>query len=261
MPTLLIAQAVLLSLLMAGGWVLQKGMRDGGWTDVVWSWAVGVAGAAGALFPLGGGIAPRQWLAAALVGLWSARLGSHLAGRVAAHRTEEPRYVHLRRTWGAHFDLRMAGFLQVQAAAGLPLAFAAAVAAHRPGALDAQDIAAVTLFAAALGGETAADRQLAAFRKAGRGPVCDTGLWRWSRHPNYFFEWLVWLAWPVLAIRPDWPWGWAALAAPALMYPLLRYGSGVPPLEAQMARTRGEAWRAYAARTSIFFPFPPRSAA
>ena len=84
--------------------------------------------------------------------------------------------------------------------------------------------------------------------------MCDAGLWGWSRHPNYFFEWLGWLAYPLLAIDP----AAAILAgsrcpAPAFMYWLLVYVSGIPPLEQQMLRSRGDAYRDYQARVSAFF--------
>jgi steroid 5-alpha reductase family enzyme len=92
--------------------------------------------------------------------------------------------------------------------------------------------------------------------------ICDVGLWSWSRHPNYFFEWLGWLAYPVIAIDVGggWPWGWVALSGAALMFYLLRFASGVPPTEAAMARSRGEAFTRYQARVSIFFPLPPKPA-
>jgi len=95
---------------------------------------------------------------------------------------------------------------------------------------------------------------------ANRGEVCDTGLWAWSRHPNYFFEWLGWCAWPIFALNLSggWPWGWLALSGPAYIYWLLTRVSGVPLLEAHMRRSRPEAFAAYAARTSVFFPRPPR---
>ena len=106
-----------------------------------------------------------------------------------------------------------------------------------------------------------ADRQLAAFkaRPDSHGKVCDAGLWAWSRHPNYFFEWLVWCACPCFAVSAAWPWGWAALLAPAMMYWLLVHVSGIPPLEAAMLRSRGPAYRAYQQRVAAFFPRPPHS--
>jgi hypothetical protein len=117
----------------------------------------------------------------------------------------------------------MFGFLQVQALSGALLAVAVMVAAHRPGPLGWQDAAGVALMLLAIGGEGLADAQLARFKAnpANHGKVCDAGLWGWSRHPNYFFEWLVWTAWPVIAIGLAWPWGWLALAGPAFMALLL----------------------------------------
>jgi steroid 5-alpha reductase family enzyme len=264
MPLLLILLAMLASALMTGAWAFQKVMRNGGWTDVVWSYAVGGAGITGALWPFSDDTTSRQWLAAGLVAAWSLRLGTYLALRVGRHEGEDHRYAHLRTTWGTAFDLRMFGFLQIQAAAAIPLIWTVAVAAHRPGPLGAADLAAVLVFAASLIGEGLADMELAAFKRdpenRGRRRICDRGLWAWSRHPNYFFEWLTWIAWPVMAVDllGFWAWGWLAFSAPVMMYFLLRYGSGVPPLEAQMARSRGEAWKAYAARTSVFFPLPPK---
>ena len=94
-----------------------------------------------------------------------------------------------------------------------------------------------------------------------RNRICDVGLWGWSRHPNYFFEWFGWLAYPLLAIDSGggYPWGWAALAGPACMYWLLVHVSGIPPLEAHMLEYRRDEFRAYQARTNAFFPAPPRA--
>ena len=91
--------------------------------------------------------------------------------------------------------------------------------------------------------------------------ICDVGLWGWSRHPNYFFEWFGWLAYPLLAIDLGgaYPWGFVALAGPVCMYWLLVHVSGIPPLEAHMLERRRDEFRAYQARTNAFFPAPPRS--
>jgi steroid 5-alpha reductase family enzyme len=113
----------------------------------------------------------------------------------------------------------------------------------------------------ALGGEAVADRQLRGFRTdpGNRNRICDQGLWGWSRHPNYFFEWLHWCAYPLLAIAAGWWPATLALIGPTLMYWLLVHVSGIPPLEAQMLRSRGEAYRDYQRRVSGFFPRAPRA--
>nr|HAQ95548.1 hypothetical protein [Afipia sp.] len=90
----------------------------------------------------------------------------------------------------------------------------------------------------------------------------DTGLWGWSRHPNYFFEWLGWLAYPLFAIDfgGDFPWGFAALAGPICMYWLLVHVSGIPPLEEHMLRRHGSKFHDYQSKTSAFFPYPRHDA-
>ena len=153
------------------------------------------------------------------------------------------------------------GSCKFRRCAAWPLAVAVMVAARNPTpGFHATDLAAVAVIAAAVAGEAVSDRQLARFaatpRNAGR--VCDLGLWAWSRHPNYFFEFAGWCAWPLFAFNPDWQWCWLALLAPALMYWLLVYVSGIPPLEKLMLASRGAAYRDYQNRTSPFMPWPPR---
>ena len=118
----------------------------------------------------------------------------------------------------------------------------------------------IALLVGALAGEAVADWQLRRFKSdpANRGQICEDGLWSLSRHPNYFFEWLCWLAYPLIAIDLSGanPLGWLALLAPACMYWVLVYVSGIPPLEEHMLRSRGAEFRAVQARTRPFFPFP-----
>jgi steroid 5-alpha reductase family enzyme len=110
----------------------------------------------------------------------------------------------------------------------------------------------------ALGGEAIADAQLSRFRRdpANRGTVCRTGLWRYSRHPNYFFEWVHWWAYVLIGIAA--PWGWLALFGPALMLLFLFKITGIPPTEARALESRGDAYREYQRTTSVFVPWPPR---
>ena len=107
-------------------------------------------------------------------------------------------------------------------------------------------------------GETIADRQLVTFKKdpGSRGKTCRAGLWHYSRHPNYFFEWILWCGFGVLGLAG--PWGWAGLAAPALMLYTIVFVTGIPPTEAQALVSRGEDYRAYQRTTSPFVPWPPR---
>jgi steroid 5-alpha reductase family enzyme len=261
----LAAIAVSLSILMTMAWAVQQRTGNSGWVDTIWTFAVGLTGAGGALWPVAGASPnPRQWLVAALVAIWSLRLGVHIAIRTAGI-SDDPRYAAFAKEWGVNSARRMFVFLQNQALGSIPLVFAIFVAARFPLAtLRAQDYLGALILVAGIAGEALADAQLKRFRKqeANKGRVCDAGLWRWSRHPNYFFEWFGWLAYPVIAISTDYPlqypWGLAALLAPAFMYWILVYVTGIPPLEAQMLRSRGDRYREYQSRTSVFFPLPPQ---
>ncbi|MGC2777647.1 MAG: DUF1295 domain-containing protein [Bradyrhizobium sp.] len=260
----LLAMALALSLLMAAAWVVQQRTGNSGWVDTIWTFSIGLVGTLGAIWPAGGG-APdaRQWLVAVLVAAWSLRLGSHVAVR-SRGVADDPRYAEYARQWGAAAPRRMFLFLQQQAWGSSPLVFAMFVAAHAPATgLRLQDYLGILVLLAGIAGEALADAQLKAFRAdpANKGKVCDAGLWRWSRHPNYFFEWMCWLSYPVIALSRDNPWGLASLLAPVLMYWFLVHITGIPPLEQQMLRSRGDRYRAYQARTSAFFPLPPRDGA
>jgi steroid 5-alpha reductase family enzyme len=260
--TALIAMAAALCALMAVAWIVQQRTGNSGWVDTIWTFSVGLVGMAAALWPLSDESLPgRQWMVAVLVLAWALRLGAHIALRSAgAH--DDPRYAEYAREWGEAAPRRMFVFLQQQALGSLPLVLAIVLAAQAPvGAFRLQDYAGALVLFAGIAGEAVADAQLKRFREnpANKGRVCDTGLWRWSRHPNYFFQWFGWLAYPLIAIAPGYPWGLAALLAPLFMFVILNYVTGVPPLEEQMARSRGEAWRVYQSRTSRFFPLPPKA--
>jgi len=253
------------TVVMGMSWAFQRAAGDASWTDVFWTFGTGATLTLTALAPLPGAEVPnaRQLVVAALVATWSLRLGVHIAARVA-RGPEDARYAEFRGEWGAAFQRRMLGLSLIQAPASALLAISVVLAAHAPGAsLGVADFAGMAILALAVLGEALADGQLKRFKAdpRNRSAVCDVGLWSWSRHPNYFFEWLVWLAFPVIAIRPSEPWTWAAMTAPVVMFLLLRFGSGVPPLEATMTRSRGEVFRLYQARVSPFFPRPPRKIA
>jgi steroid 5-alpha reductase family enzyme len=262
---LIAAIAASLAVIMTGAWLAWRSTRNSGWIDTTWTFGVGVVGCVGALTPAlwSGGVTARQALVAVLVAVWALRLGLHIARRTAGIK-DDPRYGEMIANWGADASRQMFFLAQKQALVSIPLALSIVLAAWNPLAgLRLQDWLGVLVLFAAIVGEGIADAQLRRFRAdpQNRGRICDVGLWGWSRHPNYFFEWLGWVAYPLLAIDLSsvYPWGFAALAAPLCMYWLLVHVSGIPPLEAHMLARRGESFRAYQARTNAFFPAPPRA--
>lgn len=259
--TLILAVSACLSLALMFAWVVEKLTGNGGWVDVIWTFSTGAAGAAYGLLPPDGEITPRGGLIAAMSLLWGLRLGLHLVGRASRHR--DPRYIKFREQWGKGADARMFRFLQMQAVAAALLVMTMWLAARNPApGLTVMDWAGVAVFGLSLFGESAADAQLAAFKRdpANKGKVNDRGLWAWSRHPNYFFEWIIWLSYALMAVNlaGDWSWGWLAFITPLYMLWLLTRVTGIPPLERHMEQTRPQAWADYKARTSVFIPLPPR---
>lgn len=260
-----IPAAAALSVIMMAAWVIQGWTGNSGWVDTIWVAGVGIVGVVLASWPLDA-VPWRQVLVASGAALWCLRLGLHI-GRRTSGAGDDPRYRALMEEWGEHARRRMFLFLQSQAAVGVVLVVSIGLAARNPApSLRALDVVGVLILMSALVGEAIADRQLDGFKSDPRNKdgICDIGLWAWSRHPNYFFEWLAWLAFPVVAMdvslvgRPGIE--VAAWLAPLVMYWALVHASGIPPLEAHMLRTRGNLYREYQRRTSAFFPRPPHSA-
>ncbi|HET7535122.1 MAG TPA: DUF1295 domain-containing protein [Candidatus Didemnitutus sp.] len=243
--------------IFAIAFALARRVNNFGIVDVVWS--LGFAPLAGLYAWASSGLPLRRTLIAAMAIMWSLRLGGHLARRVLGHLdVEDARYAQLRRDWAGRFELKMFDFFQLQALLLVVLATPFLLAAANPApALHPLELAGVVLAALAVTGEAVADAQLAAFKRnpARRGQVCDVGLWRWSRHPNYFFEWLVWVAFALFALPA--PHGWLALGSPVLMLHFLLRVTGIPYTEAQLLRSKGDAYRRYQQRTSAFFPWLP----
>jgi steroid 5-alpha reductase family enzyme len=252
---LMFAAFLILSAAMTLAWGVQRLTGNSGWIDTIWSSVVGLTAAL--MIVLSGPMTPHRWVILALVVAWSARLASHI-GRRTLGVSDDPRYRALMDQWGSAASWRLLLFLQAQAVAGAVLVASIALAAAKPGAITWWNTACYTLALLALLGEGIADAQLRSFKARSNetGAICDTGLWALSRHPNYFFEWLFWLAIGVSALSSDGAGvpGWLALAAPAMMYAVLVYGSGVPTSEAHMLRTRGARFADYQKRVPMFFP-------
>jgi steroid 5-alpha reductase family enzyme len=248
--------AAILGVMMLLLWRLQQRLRNAGYVDIGWAYGLGILGILYAW--LGQGNAVRRWALAAMVLVWSLRLGTHLLKRIAGH-PEEGRYVELRKKWRKSASWKFLIFFEAQAVLdvllSLPLLLVCVDASDT--ALGPWQWSGIALWLIAVAGESLADAQLAAFKRRARpGEVCRNGLWNYSRHPNYFFEWLVWMGWAIFAITS--PWGWLGFASPALMLLFLFRVTGIPATEAQSLRSKGDAYRAYQRTTSAFFPWPHR---
>jgi steroid 5-alpha reductase family enzyme len=164
--------------------------------------------------------------------------------------------MQLRREWGGNLPLKFLVFFQAQALLAMVLSAPFLLAALNPEArLSGFEYAGAALWAVAFVGELTADWQLARFKSdpASRGRTCRVGLWRYSRHPNYFFEWLIWVGFATFAMGS--PYGWAGLVSPLLMLFFLFRVTGIPATEAQALRSRGEDYRRYQRTTSAFVPW------
>ncbi len=256
MLMLLLIGTVAVVIVMFLLWVL--GVRQHNFSYVDLGWSANFMLLAFISGVLGDGDPIRHMLLCSMYGLWSLRLTVHLATRIIGE-PEEGRYVQLRADWASskQLNLKFLGFFQFQAllniVLGLPMVFAAM---NTSPSLHSLEIIGGVIWVIALLGETVADAQLKRFKQNpnNRGKVCDQGLWGWSRHPNYFFEWIVWIGYAVFALAS--PWGWLTLGLPVLMLHFLLNVTGIKATEEQALRSKGEAYRQYQREVSAFIPWP-----
>ncbi len=258
MTAVLAASAAAIALYMTGVWLLSLRLRDASIADVFWGPGFAlVATFATVLSPLSG----RGVLLAALTTIWGLRLAVHIGARWKKRKEEDRRYQAMRATWGERFPivslftvfLLQGSLLWV---VSLPLQAGAALGAAQM--LGLKDTVGLLVFAIGLGFEAVGDAQLARFLRdpASRGRVMTTGLWRYTRHPNYFGDALLWWGLGVIGSATG---AWWCLCGPALMTFLLVRVSGVSLLEKDIAGRRPD-YAAYVRRTSAFLPLPPSRA-
>lgn len=221
-------------------------------------WGPGFLLVSAAAYLLERGYEPRAAAVLGLVVLWSVRLSWHIFSRGGASE-EDFRYINMRRRYGKAFPL-ISLFIVflfqglIMWIVSLPLVFA--IVSEAPAGITLTDIAGAAAALAGLLIEAVADRQLAAFKSdpANSGKPLDSGLWAWSRHPNYFGESLFWCG--LFLIAASVPGGLVSVVSPALITFLLLRVSGIPLLEKKMKER--PAYREYMEKTSVFIPLPPK---
>jgi steroid 5-alpha reductase family enzyme len=244
------ALAVMMGLL----WLRQLQTRNATSVDAAWSVGMGVLAAGYAL--LSDGAPERRLLVGVLGFVWAFRLAAHLIADRVLGRPEDGRYRAMREHWGERAPLFFFAFYQGQAIVATLFSIPI-LAAMGGGSLDGWAAAGVAVWLVAVLGEAAADRQLARFRAdpAHRGKTCRQGLWRYSRHPNYFFEWAHWFSYVLIGHAV-----WLTWLGPALMLLFLFRLTGIPYTEQQALKSRGDDYRAYQRETSVFLPWFPKQA-
>ena len=252
----LLAGAGVIAALMLATWLLSLILRDASIVDV--AWGLGIVTVAWVSFAVGDGSEARRILVVVLTTLWGLRLAAYLAWRRAGEG-EDFRYQAMRRRYGARFGLvSLFTVFGVQALGmwTVSLPVQAAMVPDEPSGLVALDFIGIALWCVGMFFETVGDLQLARFRAGpeNKGRLMDRGLWRYTRHPNYFGDFCVW--WGMYAIALATGDAWWSIAGPVLLSVLLLRVSGVTLMERHLTQHR-PGYEEYARRTSAFLPRPP----
>lgn len=191
-----------------------------------------------------------------MAAVWGIRLGSYLLfTRVLGHH-HDARYDMLEKEWKKNIPFRYFLFYQYQAFAIVLVTVQFIVIANNPSQkISILEYIGIGLWCVSVIGQTISDAQLNSFKNnpANKGKVCQTGLWNYTRHPNYFFEWLIWMAYLVFALSSEG--GWIAIFAPAIMLYLLLRVTGIPLTEKNAIASKGELYKEYQRTTSAFIPW------
>ncbi len=256
--SLVVAAYLVMAVVMALLWAVQLRIRNAAIGDV--GWCVGlIVVVLGYATQTPSGI-EQILLTVMLVTLYAGRLGLYILFNRVKGKPEDARYQRLREEWGKTEPSKMFAYFQLQALAlvAFSLSFLVLLLNPRPPTAVVELIG-LLIWGVAVAGEAAADRQLAQFRAdpSNQGRVCREGLWNYSRHPNYFFEWLHWCSYVVMAWgAPGWVLTWIG---PIVMGVSLLKVTGIPRAEEQALVSRGKEYKAYQATTHAFFPWFPRA--
>lgn len=246
------------SFVMTVMYLIQRRTNDASIVDV--AWAANLAILAIIYSYVLEGYQLRQNLLIALAGGWYIRLALHLLFDRVIGKEEDGRYQRIREQHKENAQTFLFGFFQLQALVDILLSISFLIVAMNPKPfLDAWDYAAIILWILTFFGVSISDYQLSRFRANpdNRGKTCRIGLWKYSRHPNYFFEWLHWFIYPLLAVGT--PYWYFTLISPAMMLYFILFVSGIPPTETQALQNRGDDYREYQKTTSAFIPWFPQT--
>jgi steroid 5-alpha reductase family enzyme len=255
---ILLQCAALVAAYMTVWFIIALVRKDNSLADV--AWGLGFVLLAGVTLARRGTPGARAVLATGLVFVWGVRLAVHILSR-KKNKGEDFRYAEWRAKWGRWFVLR--SYAQVFLLQGLfmliiawPVILVNSSPAESAAPLGFLALAGLTLWVLGFFFEAVGDAQLIRFKRdpANRGRIMDRGLWRYTRHPNYFGEALMW--WGIFLIALEVPYGWVTVVSPVLITFLLVKVSGVPLLEKRYAGRPD--FEAYARRTSVFVPWFPK---
>lgn len=247
-----VTYAAIVVMLLAWFWQLKS--KNSGIVDALW--ALGVMAGSVYLATLGNGDFQLRILLALIGGLWFLRLGIHLLIRILSE-PEDGRYQAIRKKMGSKINLFHFIFYLLQAGFVVISVLPIWMLSHHTAPLTWTMIVAIIIIVIAFIGEYQADHQLHLFRQDpnNKGKTCRLGLWKYSRHPNYFFEWCHWFAYPILGIgMTNAAWLWLA---PVIMFIFLFYLTGIPYTEMQALKSRSD-YHDYQKKTSAFFPMPAK---
>ncbi|MEO8616756.1 MAG: DUF1295 domain-containing protein [Luteolibacter sp.] len=246
-----------MSLVFLASWDFARRVDNYSLVDAVWALGIGVTSW---FWLMSGGWHVKQSVAAVMVALWSLRLGWHLQKRIRQHHPQEDaRYIKLREVWSGREVSAFFWFFQAQAISVVLLALPfLCIARDSNGKWGVWESVGLALGLLGIAGEGLADSQMSGFKKSISDPkaVCRSGLWYYSRHPNYFFEAVIWSGFYVFSCGSAW--GWATIHAPVMVIYLLLRVTGIPPTEAAAVLRKGDTYLNYQKTTSAFIPWPPR---
>lgn len=252
--------AVLIALILCVGgqliaWLWQVKTKNTDIVDITWALLIVVSGLVYVSLACGSGF--HRYIVLLIPIAWYARLAWHLIDRYKIEH-EDGRYQQLRAHWSNNTQTKLFAFFMFQAVLAFAFSYPVYVIVSSSQSFDVFDGIGIAIAILSFVGVTLSDYQLRQFkrRQDSRGKVCNTGLWRYSRHPNYFFEWAHWFAYPLIGWHAEQ--GWLLWIYPVLMLVFLLKLTGIPFNEQQNIRSKGDAYREYQRQTNKFFLGPTK---